>query len=686
MKKNPFWKVVGVVVLSISLFAACNQSDKTRDNSDGLNLTNLDTTVSPTQDFYEYANGGWIKSNPVPPSKSAWTSFSILQEHNNDVLKSILKNSISDDAPGNSTEQKVGDFYKSGMDTLQIGKQGMKPVEPILSQIANIDNRVTLLNTIAELRQEGVGAMYSFHVSQDDKEATKMAAYLGQGGLGLPDRDYYLKTDKRSEQVRKAYVKHIAKMFELMGEKPAQSEKDAKTIMDIETNLAKHSMTRVERRDPDNVYHKMTIEQLEKITPDINWNQHFKKMGVTGLKTVIVSQPKFMSNLNNMLKDVSIANWKVYLKWHTINSAAPFLSKKFEDEDFNFYGKVLSGRKKMEPRWKRVLRTENRAIGFALGKLYVKKAFPPEAKQKAMEMINDIKSAFRDRIQNISWMSDSTKQKALNKLQALIPKIGYPDKWRDYSSLKITDASYFTNVLNANKYAYNRMINKLGKPVDRNEWFMTPQTVNAYYSPNKNEIVFPAGILQPPFFDPKADAALNFGGMGAVIGHEMTHGFDDQGSKYDKNGNLHDWWNKQDRKNFNERAQNLVNEYSDFVVLDSLHINGKLTLGENIADNGGVSLAYAALQKYYQKHGKPDKIQGFTPNQRFFLAWARIWEANMTPESLENRLRVDPHSPGKFRVNGVVRNMPAFYKAFNVVSRDSMYTAPARRANVWAAG
>ena len=685
MYKFSIWKSFTAVLLSIILFTACNMSESTKSSNNGFNPSDMDTTVSPGQNFYEYADGGWIKNNPVPASKSSWSSFNILHEHNIDILKGILDSAAASNAPKGSVKRKVGDFYISGMDTTKIDEQGMTPVESVLDEINGIDNKTALLKTLAILRSEGMSSMYSFYVNQDDKDATKMVAYIGQGGLGLPDRDYYVKNDKRSQHIRKAYVTHVAKMFELMGDKQATADKEAQTVMDIEKNLAEHSMTRVERRDPDNTYHKMTLAKLDELTPDINWKNHLQDMGVSNLNEVIVSQPKFMENLNKMLNDVSINKWKTYLRWHVINAASPYLSSNFENEDFNFYGKVLQGTKKMEPRWKRVLSTMNRGIGFALGQLYVEKAFPPEAKQKAMEMINDIKSAFRDRIQQVSWMSDNTKKKALTKLDAFIPKIGYPDKWRDYSKLDITSDSYFKNVQKSRKFAYNRMINKLGKPVDRNEWHMTPQTVNAYYNPNMNEIVFPAGILQPPFFDPNADAALNYGGMGAVIGHEMSHGFDDQGSKYDAHGNLHDWWTQKDREQFNKRARSLVGEYDNFVVLDSLHINGKLTLGENIADNGGLSIAYAALQKYFKKHGEPGKIQGFTPSQRFFLAWARIWKSNYTPENLENRLRVDPHSPGKFRTNGVVRNIPAFYKAFNIQKGDNMYTPPDKRANVWAA-
>lgn len=687
MKQLHLLRDAGLLIISVSLLSACSQPKKNAkskaEESHGFNFANLDTAVSPAQDFYEYANGGWLKAHPVPPTKSSYSSFNELLDHNNNILKNILLKVSSEETQPGSIEQKVGDFYISGMDTNRIDKEGIKPFLPVKVMIDKINDHASLLKTAAELRTQGLGSMYGFFVNQDDKEATKEVAYLSQGGLGLPDRDYYLRNDKRSVQIRQEYEKHLTKMFELLGDKPSMASEKAKTVMSIEKDLAEHSMTRVERRDPDKVYHKMTIAQLDKLAPEINWKSQLSDMGITDVNEVVVRQPEFVENLSDMLIKYSISDWKAYLMWHAINADASYMSKPFEEEEFNFYGKALQGQKEMEPRWKRVLRTINRQIGFALGQLYVKKAFPPEAKTKALEMISDIKNAFKDRIETTSWMSEATKKKALQKLNDFVAKIGYPDKWIDYSPVHINKDSYLMNVEEARKFNFHRMISKLGKPVDRSEWYMTPPTVNAYYNPNMNEIVFPAGILQPPFFDPNADAALNFGGMGAVIGHEMTHGFDDQGSKYDGQGNLDNWWTKQDRENFEKHANEMVKEYSKFAVLDSLHINGKLTLGENIADNGGLTLAYAALQKYYKQHGKPGKIQGLTPNQRFFIAWARIWRANTRPEALENRLRIDPHSPGRFRTIGVVTNMPQFYKAFDVQPGDSMYIPADQRASVW---
>jgi len=680
MKMKALAKSAGMALLAGGMLVGC-QSSSTEKH--GFDPSTMDTTVSPGADFYEYANGGWLKANPVPPSKSSYTSFNELLEHNYDVLKNILRESAAAKAEKGTVKQRVGDFYASGMDTTSIDLAGMKPLEPVLQQIDDIKDRASLLNTVAALRKEGVGTMFSFYVNQDDKHATRMAAYIGQGGLGLPDRDYYLKNDKRSQKVREEYLKHVSMMMQLAGVSEVEAANQAGTVMDIEKQLAEHSMTRVERRNPENTYHKKTIAELNKISPNIDWSAHLARLGAGDVNEVIVSQPAFVSNLSTMLDKVSLENWKTYLKWHAVSSAAPFMSREFAQENFNFYGKVLQGRKKMEPRWKRVLQTIDRNIGQDLGQLYVKRAFPPEAKQKAMEMIEDLRASFRDHIKNLTWMSEETKQKALAKLEAFHPKIGYPNKWIDYSSVAVKRDDYFHNIMAANKFGFQRMVNKLGKPVDPDEWYMTPPTVNAYYNPNMNEIVFPAGILQPPFFDPKADAALNYGGMGAVIGHEMTHGFDDQGSKYDKDGNLNNWWTKEDREQFDKLAQQVVNEYSNFTVLDTLHVNGKLTLGENIADLGGMALAYDALQKYYDKHGRPEKIQGFSPEQRFFLAWARIWRANYTPENLQNRLRTDPHSPGRYRTIGIVTNMKPFYESFDVQQGNKMFRPTDERIQIW---
>jgi len=675
-------KQAGLAMLSLIAIAACSKSNAEKE-AHGFNKSNMDTTVSPGTDFYEYANGGWLEANPVPPDKSSYTSFNDLLEHNRKILKDILEDASKVGAEQGTIKQRVGDFYTSGMDTTAIDKAGISPIQPYLNQVDQISDKASLMKEVADLRKVGLGSMYGFYVNQDDKNATKMAAYISQGGLGLPDRDYYLKDQQRFQHIRSEYIKHMTRMFKLLGDNEATAKQKAQTVMDIEKNMAGHSMTRVERRDPDNTYHKKTIAELNSLSPNIDWKQHLDEMGIDNIKEVIVNQPEFVKNLSSMVDKVSLDDWKTYLKWHVITNAAPYLSSDFEKENFSFYGKVLQGRKEMEPRWKRVLQTIDNEIGMDLGQLYVKRAFPPEAKKKAMEMINDIKAAFREHIQNLEWMSDETKKKALVKLNSFYPKIGYPDKWRDYSSVRISKDSYMANIIESDKFGFHRMINKLGKPVDREEWYMTPPTVNAYYNPNMNEIVFPAGILQPPFFDFEADAALNYGGMGAVIGHEMTHGFDDQGSKYDADGNLNNWWTKQDRENFDKRAQKVIDEYSNFVVLDSLHVNGKLTLGENIADLGGMSLAYDALQKYYEKHGRPEKIQGFTPEQRFFLAWARIWRANYTPENLQNRIMTDPHSPGRYRTIGVVTNMDPFYNAFDVTKSDSMFVPDARRSKIW---
>ncbi|HKI46294.1 MAG TPA: M13 family metallopeptidase [Balneolales bacterium] len=472
-------------------------------------------------------------------------------------------------------------------------------------------------------------------------------------------------------------------MFQLIGVDSVTAAKKAHEIIKLETNLAEHSMTRVERRDPDKTYHKMTISELNKLTPEFDWASQLRVLGVQGVNNVIVSQPEFVKNMNQVIKTTPLQVWKDYFTWDVLRHTSSYLSKPFEEAHFKFYGTILQGRKAMEKRWKRVVETIDGNIGMALGQMYVKKAFPPEAKKQVNEMVQHLKEAFREQIKGLDWMSEATKQKALEKLDKYLVQIGYPDKWIDYSSITIKPEDYLGNVIRASEFDFQRNIHKLGKPVDRHEWFMTPQTVNAYNNPTMNEVVFPAGILQPPFFDPKAEAALNYGAIGVVIGHEMTHGFDDEGRKYDSDGNLNNWWTKEDQKKFEKRAEKVALEYDQFTVLDSLHVNGKLTLGENIADQGGLLLAHNALLKYYQAHGNPGNVDGFTPDQRFYLAYARVWRAKYTPELQSMLIKVDPHSPPKYRVNGNVVNMAPWYKAFDVTPKDTMYVAPDKRALVW---
>ncbi len=675
---------VAGILLFAGLAAACSSGNRTGNgNKMEFEASNMDTTVTPGDDFFEYVNGGWLRSHEIPATKSSYGVFTRLRDQNQKILKEIVTKASDTSSSRDSIQAMVGDFYISGMDSTHIDSLGFAPIRPFLSAIGKIQSKKQVLSMLAGLQKKEIGTFYNFRVDQDAKHSNQYAVYIQQGGLGLPDRSYYLDKSDHYKKIRGQYVEHITKMFTLIGVDSATAAEKAARIMDLETNLAEHSMTRVDRRDPDKTYHKMTISQLDKLAPDIGWPAQLNTLGAGGLKTVVVSQPKFVKNMDEVIKATPIAVWKDYLTWDVLNSTAQYLSRPFEEADFHFYETILSGRKEMEPRWKRVISAIDRHIGMALGRLYVKKAFPPEAKRQVKEMVQHLKEAFREQIKSLDWMSTETKQKALAKLDKFLVEVGYPDKWINYSGVTIKRDDYLGNVLRSNEFDFQRNINKLGKPVDRKEWFMTPQTVNAYNNPTMNEVVFPAGIMQPPFFSPDAEAALNYGAMGVVIGHEMTHGFDDQGRKFDADGNLNNWWTDEDKKKFEKRTEKVAKEYSQFIVLDSLHVNGKLTLGENIADQGGLLLAYNALQKYYQQHGRPADKNGYTPDQRFYMAYARVWRMKYTPQLQAMLIKINPHSPPKYRVNGAVENMAPWYKAFNVMPGDSMYVPPDQRALVW---
>jgi predicted metalloendopeptidase len=656
-------------------------------NPPPLDPKNMDTSVKPQDDFYLYANGGWLKYNAVPPEYSRWGSFSELEEKNNEALHKITEKAANTRAdPATAPEvQKVGDYYASGMDEKTIESVQTKPLEDELKRIDAIEDRSDLLKAIAHLHTIGVNAFFQFGSGQDAKDSTREIAQAVQGGLGLPDRDYYIKSDEDSKKKRAAYIEHVTKMLTLLGETPGKAAEDANKIMAFETALAKASRTRVELRDPQKNYNKMSPADLQKLTPDWNWSEYFKVINLAEPGDINVGQPDFFKGANATLTKTSIDDWKKYLRWHLIDDAAGELSNDFVNEDFNFNQRVLRGTKEIKPRWKRVVASTDGAMGEALGKLYVAEYFPPEAKARALEMITNLKAALADRIKTLDWMDEPTKQEALKKLAAMNVKIGYPDKWRDYSLLKIDKGPYVSNAMRAANFEVNRELKKIGKPVDRTEWGMTPPTVNAYYNAHMNEIVFPAGILQPPFFHPKADDAVNYGGMGAVIGHEMTHGFDDQGRQFDAAGNLRDWWSPESAAKFKERSQGVVQQYSEYEPVPGTHINGELTLGENIADIGGVKLAYAALQKALDKNpqAREQKIDGFTPEQRFFLGWAQVWHANQREDDLRLRLNTDPHSPTHYRCNGPISNMPEFAKAFNLPDNCPMMRPADKRVNIW---
>ena len=659
----------------------------TEQNPPPLDPKNIDTSVKPQDDFYLYANGGWLKQNPVPPEYSRWGSLEALAEKNNDALHKIAEKAANTHAEAKTAPdvQKVGDFYASGMDEKTIETERIKPLAEKLQRIDAIKDRADLLKAIANLHTIGVGAFFEFGSGQDEKDSTREIAQAVQGGLGLPDRDYYIKTDEDSKKKRAAYIEHVTKMLTLLGEPASKAADDARKIMALETSLAKASRTRVELRDPQKNYNKMSQADLQKLTADWNWADYFKEINLAEPGDINVHQPEFFKAANAAFTNTSIDDWKTYLRWHLINAEAEDLSNDFVNEDFNFSGGVLRGTKKIKLRWKRVVASTDEALGEALGKLYVAEYFPPEAKARALEMINNLKAALADRIKTLDWMDEPTKQEALKKLAAMNVKIGYPDKWRDYSLLNIDRGPYVLNAMRAANFEVNRDLKKIGKPVDRTEWGMTPPTVNAYYNSNMNEIVFPAGILQPPFFDPKADDAVNYGGMGAVIGHEMTHGFDDQGRQFDAAGNLRDWWSPESAAKFEERSKAVVQQYSEYEPLPGAHVNGELTQGENIADIGGVKLAYAALQKALEKNpqAREQKIDGFTPEQRFFLGWAQVWRANQREQDLRLRLNTDPHSPTHYRCNGPISNMSEFAKAFSLPDNCPMIRPADERANIW---
>jgi predicted metalloendopeptidase len=652
-----------------------------------IDPSSMDPSVKPADDFFLYAAGGWIKRTEIPPEYSRWGSFNELIERNNDALHDIaekVENTHVD--PKLAPEvQKVGDYYASGMDEKTIEATRTKPLDDEFKNIDAVKDRNDLLKEIARLHTTGVNVLFNFGSGQDAKDSAHEIAQAVQGGLGLPDRDYYTKTDEASKKLRDQYVDHVAKMLTLLGEPAATASDDAKKILALETKLAEASRTRVQLRDPQKNYNKMPLRQLQNLTPDWNWSDYFKLLDVLAPADVNVHQPEFFKTADDVFKSTSMDTWKAYLRWHLINATAAELSNDFVNENFNFNDRILQGTEQIKPRWKRVVASTDGAIGEALGKLYVAFYFPPEAKARALELVNNLKEALADRIKTLDWMDEPTKKEALKKLAAMGVKIAYPDKWLDYSLLQIDRGPFVLNAIRAEKFESLRDLKKIGKPVDPTEWGMTPPTVNAYYNPNMNEIVFPAGILQPPFFYANADDAVNYGGIGAVIGHEMTHGFDDQGRQFDAVGNLRDWWSPQSAAKFKERAQAIVQQYNEYEPLPGLHVNGELTQGENIADLGGVKLAYAALQKALDKHPqeREQKIDGFTPEQRFFLSFAAIWKSKQRDEDLKLRLNTDPHSPAHYRVNGPLSNLSEFQKAFNVPDGSPMVRAADKRVNIW---
>ena len=665
-------------------FSDCKNKSGKKSDVLAIDSANMDKTVQPGVDFFKYANGNWIKKHPVPAEYSNYGAFEVLMEKNYGDLKSIMEDAAKDSkAEKNSNKKKVGDFYETGMDSAKIEKDGVKPLSDEFALIDGIKTKEDLQKEIAHLHTVGVNPLFYIYAAQDSKNSDMVITQLQQGGLGLPDRDYYLSKDARSKEILDGYKKHLLKMFALLGDDDKKANQNTTDILNIENKLAEASWSRVDLRDPVKAYNIFKVEDIQKKSPEMNWKAYFTNIGLANPGNVNVGQPSFFESMSKLMKEISIDKWKTYLRWNLINNTASYLSSDFEKEHFDFYSRVLSGNTKMKPRWKRVLRVVDGEMGEAVGQVYVDKFFPAESKTMMIELVNNLRTSLRERIQNLTWMSKETKTAALAKLEVMNVKIGYPDKWKDYSKLDISRESYVKNIMTAEKFGFEYTMNKVGKAVDRKEWDMTPQTINAYYSPNMNEIVFPAAILQPPFFNKDADAAVNYGAIGTIIGHEMTHGFDDEGRQFDKKGNLADWWTKTDADNFTKQTAVLVEQYNNFKILDTLHVNGQLTLGENIADFGGITVSLNALKSVLKKTGDTSKIDGFTPSQRFFLSFAQVWRTSARNEDLMRRLKEDVHSPEVARTNAVVRNVPEFYEAFDIKTTDPLYIAPEKRAKIW---
>jgi putative endopeptidase len=672
------------------LFSACHTGTAKRAKI--MDLSSVDTTVRPQDDFFRYVNGTWLKNTPIPASESVWGSFVYVEEKAITDLHSLLEDLAKehDTYTKGSIEQLTADLYISGMDSATIDKRGIQPLKSELQIIAAIDKPQNIMEEVAREMRSGVvniqhgfvpNQMITFYSLEDDKNSQKVVAHFDQGSLGLPTKDYYLQTDSASVAIRKAYEQYIAHLFRLLQDDSVSAEQKATGILKLETRLAQSSKSPVELRDPLKNYNKYTVSQLQKLTPGIRWPQLTENLGIQ-VDTILVGQPLYYEALNKLLYTEPLDRWKDYLTFRMVKSFASYLSSDFEDTNFDFYGKILSGQEKKKPRWKRIIYLVDTELGDALGQLYVKEYFPPKAKERMDTLVENLIRAYGMRIEKAAWMSDPTKQRALEKLYAITRKIGYPDKWIEYKDVSISPDSLIANLISTRKFAYQRMIDKIGKPVDTTTWYMTPPTVNAYYNPNRNEIVFPAGILQPPFFNMDADDAVNYGAIGAVIGHEITHGFDDQGRKYDYKGNLNDWWTPEDTVKFNMEAARIIDQFNAYRVMDSIFVNGQLTQGENLADLGGVEIAHTAFKM--TKEGQSDKkIDGYTPDQRFFISYALAWQLKETNELQRRMILSDPHSPYKFRVNGPLSNCQAFYTAFNVQPGDSLYRPDSLRVKVW---
>ena len=648
----------------------------------GIDVKNVDPSIPAGKDFFEHVNEKWIEANPIPADQIRWGSFSELRERDLNQIKTIVEDLTKAAGGLDDDRRKLRDLYAEAMNENKLREQGAKALKPQFDAIEEVKSAAELPAVLADLHGRGIRPLFDFGVGIDERNSSQYIVEIGQGGLSLPERSYYVADDADSKRIREAFHAHVATMFGLLGESPDAAKASSDAVMAIETKLAEASRTPVQLRDVEKLYNKQKTTDLPKLTPDFDWSTYIKSTGVIPFEDLIVEEPEFFTALNNLLKTTPLDQLKTYLRWHLLDDTSAYLSDEFSNESFNFFGKTLRGQKEQEARWKRAVQSTDRLLGEDLGKLYVERYFPPAYRDRMKNLVANLIDAYRERIKTRDWMTDATRQQALAKLDKVMRKIAYPDKWRDYASLEIKSDAYVQDVMRARKFNYDYRLGKLGKPIDKTEWGMTPPTVNAYYNPTMNEIVFPAGILQPPFFNAEADDAVNYGGIGAVIGHELTHGFDDQGSLFDADGNLKNWWTAEDKKKFHEKADALVKQYDASVALDDLHVNGKLTLGENLADLGGLTIAYYAYHHSLNGNEAP-VIDGLTGDQRFFMGFAQIWRGSNRPQSLRVRLRTDPHSPEHFRCNIPVSNFGKWYDALGIKPGDPMYRDPADRVEVW---
>ena len=670
-----------MAALALTIAAGC-ESKKEAVMASGIDLGNLDTTVVRGADFFQYACGGWMKKHPLTDEYSRFGSFDMLAENNREQLKGLIAEIAGQENEKGTVAQKIADIYNLAMDSAKLNTEGIEPIKADLERIASVKDKAEIVPLMAELSHIGIRPYFTFFVDADIMDSKSNLFQLYQGGISLGEKEYYLDTDEATTDIRNKYKEHIVKMFRLAGFDESAARKNMEAVLEIETRIAKASFSAVEQRNPAANYHKMTLDELKKSVPGIDWDAFLSGVGVKGVTELSVSQVEPIKEVEKIINTIPVEKQVAYMQWKLINRAASYLSDEFVAQNFDFYGKTLSGRKENQPRWKRAVGTVNGMLGEAVGQMYVEKYFPAAAKERMVQLVKNLQTALGERIQNLEWMGDSTKAKAIEKLNSFYVKVGYPDKWRDYTALDVEKDSYWANVKRATKFELDYELAKAGKPVDRDEWGMTPQTVNAYYNPTTNEICFPAGILQYPFFDMNADDAFNYGAIGVVIGHEMTHGFDDQGRQFDKDGNLKDWWTPEDAEGFNKRAQVMVNFFDSIQVLPGLYANGSLTLGENIADHGGLQVSFQAF-KNATKDAPLGVVDGFTPEQRFFLSYAGVWAGNVRDEQIRLQTKSDPHSLGRWRVNGALPQIGAWYEAFNITENDPMYLAPEKRVSIW---